>query len=160
MPGILAMTHAPVMFGYAKPVPVDVRNLNNPRIDGLKVALAGPASNLLLGAVCSVLLGLSARFLGETHALSQLFEAGILVNAVLAVFNLLPIPPLDGSWVLEHTLRGQAYNVFRAIRPYGMLILIGILFLPFVSNVLIGIPRAFVMGLDFQLANLVYGAFH
>jgi Zn-dependent protease len=157
LPGILAMTHAPVMFGYAKPVPVDVRNLKNPRIDGLKVALAGPASNLFLGTVCAVLFGVSAAYLGVEHAISRLFAAGILVNSVLAVFNLLPIPPLDGSWVLEHTLRGNAYNVFRAIRPYGMLILIAILFLPFVSDVLIGIPVGFVRGLYLDLSQLVYG---
>src|SRR5229473_3086972 len=119
LPGILAMTHAPVMFGYAKPVPVDVRNLRNPRIDGLKVALAGPASNLLLGTVCAALFGVSVAYLGAGHALSRLLYAGLSINAVLAMFNLLPIPPLDGSWVLEHTLRGNAYNVYRAVRPYG-----------------------------------------
>src|SRR5207302_6948033 len=128
-----------------------------PRIDGLKVALAGPLSNLLLGTVCAALLGLSAAYLGEGHALSRLLGAGVAVNAILAVFNLLPIPPLDGSWVLEHTLRGAAYNAYRAVRPYGMLILIAILVVPFVSDVLIGIPRGFVISHMLDLSNLVYG---
>jgi len=157
MPAILAFSHSPVMFGYAKPVPVDVRNLHNPRIDGLKVALAGPASNLLLGTVCALLFGASAAYLGVEHAVSRLLAAGIVVNSVLAVFNLLPIPPLDGSWVLEHTLRGNAYNVFRAIRPYGMILLLGILFVPFLSDFLIGIPVGFVRGLFLDLSQLVYG---
>ncbi len=157
MPAILALTHSPVLFGYAKPVPVDVRNLNNPRIDGLKVALAGPASNLLLGTACAALFGVSAAYLGIEHALSRLLAAGIVVNSVLAVFNLLPIPPLDGSWVLEHTLRGGAYNAYRAVRPYGMIILLAILFLPILSDVLIGIPVGFVRGLFLDLSQLVYG---
>jgi len=157
MPAILIFSHSPVMFGYAKPVPVDVRNLHNPRIDGLKVALAGPASNLLLGTVCALLFGASAAYLGVEHAVSRLLAAGIVVNSVLAVFNLLPIPPLDGSWVLEHTLRGNAYNVFRAIRPYGMILLLGILFVPFLSDFLIGIPVGFVRGLFLDLSQLVYG---
>jgi Zn-dependent protease len=157
MPAILAFTHSPILFGYAKPVPVDVRNLRNPRLDGLKVALAGPLSNLLLGTACAILFGVSAAYLGVEHALSRLLASGIVINSVLAVFNLLPIPPLDGSWVLEHTLRGQAYNVFRAIRPYGMLLLLAILFLPFLSDVLIGIPVSYVRGLFLDLSQLIYG---
>ena len=150
LPGILLLMHSPFLFGYAKPVPVDVRNLRHPRTDGIKVALAGPFSNLLLGLVCAIAFGLLRAFLGEEHALARLFLYGMLVNCILAVFNLLPVPPLDGSWLLDHTLRGSAYNFYRQIKPYGMLLLIGILLFPPVSNLLIRMP------VNFLLAGLLY----
>ena len=129
LPGLLFLGHSPFMFGYAKPVPVDARNLRHPRIDGIKVAIVGPLS----------------IFLGEGHALTRLLVYGIGINAILAVFNLIPVPPLDGSWILENTLRGSAYNAYRAVRPYGMFLILAIIFLPPVSAVLIGIPRGLLL---------------
>ena len=147
LPAILKLAGSPIMFGYAKPVPVDVRNLRNPRIDGIKVALAGPTSNILLGTVAAIAYYVSSHYLGQEHALSRLFEIGVLVNALLAVFNLLPVPPLDGSWLLDHTLHGEAYNAYRAFKPYGMLLIIGILLFRPVSDVVIGIPLSFVISI-------------
>jgi Zn-dependent protease len=146
LPGMLLLMHSPFLFGYAKPVPVDVRNLRHPRMDGIKVALAGPFSNLLLGFLCAIVFALAGSFLGN-HALVRLFLYGMQVNCVLAVFNLIPVPPLDGSWLLDHTLRGSAYNAYMKVRPYGMLILIAILLFPPISNLLIGTPVNFVLGL-------------
>jgi Zn-dependent protease len=156
LPGILIMLNSPFLFGYAKPVPVNVQNLRNPRIDGIKVALVGPFSNLFLALVCAVLLGLSARWVGMDHALTQLLGIGLTVNCVLAIFNLIPIPPLDGSWVLEHTLRGNAYNTYQQIRPYGMLLLIGILMFPPISSVLIRAPVTFVRDLFLNVSDSVF----
>jgi Zn-dependent protease len=156
LPGILIMLNSPFLFGYAKPVPVNVQNLRNPRIDGIKVALVGPFSNLFLALVCAVLLGLSARWVGMDHALTQLLGIGLTVNCVLAIFNLIPIPPLDGSWVLEHTLRGDAYNTYQQIRPYGMLLLIGILMFPPISSVLIRAPVTFVRDLFLNVSDSVF----
>ncbi len=155
LPGMLLLMNSPFLFGYAKPVPVNLNNLRNPRIDGIKVAVVGPFSNLFLALVCAVVLGISARFFGQNHALSQLFAIGVTVNCVLAIFNLLPVPPLDGSWVLEHSLRGQAYETYRSIRPFGMFLLIGILLFPPLSRMLIHAPVMFVMGLFYQVSNAV-----
>jgi Zn-dependent protease len=159
LPGILIMTNAPFLFGYAKPVPVDVRNLRNPRIDGIKVALAGPFSNILLGVLCAIAYGVARVFLGDEHALVRLFQLGMGVNCLLAVFNLIPVPPLDGSWLLDHTLRGAAYNAYRAIKPYGMLLLIGILLFPMLSYWLIQVPAGFVYALLHLVSNAVGNLF-
>ena len=147
LPGILILVQSPFLFGYAKPVPVDVQNLRNPRIDGIKVALAGPFSNILLGLMCAVVFGVVRHFLGDEHAFVRLFLYGMLVNCVLAVFNLIPVPPLDGSWLLDHTLRGSAYNAYMSVRPYGMLLLLAIMMFPPISNLLIRTPVNFVLGL-------------
>ena len=157
LPLILRLTGSPIMFGWAKPVPVDVRNLRNPRIDGIKVALAGPGSNLLLGTLAAIAYYVSATYLGDDHALSRLFQIGVFVNALLAVFNLIPVPPLDGSWLLDHTLRGEAYNAYRAFKPYGMLLIIGILLFKPVSNVLIGVPLSFVVGIMDSIGRTIVG---
>jgi len=159
LPGMLALLHSPFLFGYAKPVPVDPRNFRNPRIDGIKVALVGPFSNLFLATVSAVLLGVVARFVGTENALVTFLQLGVVVNCLLAVFNLIPVPPLDGSWLLEHTLRGAAYNAYRAVRPYGMLILIGILLFPPVSNLLIGAPVTYLSGALFDMSELIARSF-
>jgi Zn-dependent protease len=155
LPGILALMNTGFMFGYAKPVPVNVNNLHHPRTDGIKVAVAGPLSNLFLALVSSVLLALSVRWSGMESAPSQFFVIALTLNCVLAVFNLLPIPPLDGSWVLEHTLRGSAYETYRSIRPYGMLLLIGVIMIPPLSAVLIRAPVFFVRDQFLQVSELV-----
>ncbi|MGH7723899.1 MAG: site-2 protease family protein [Candidatus Eiseniibacteriota bacterium] len=155
LPGLLVLMNAPFLFGYAKPVPVDVRNLRNPRIDGLKVALVGPFSNLLLAFLCSIAFGLAIGYLGGDNAITRLFRYGLLVNCMLAIFNLLPVPPLDGSWILDHTLRGQAYETYRSLKPYGMLLLIGILLFPPVSHVLIRMPVNFVLSGFAQVSEAV-----
>jgi Zn-dependent protease len=158
MPGILYLLHSPFLFGYAKPVPVDPRNFRNPRIDGIKVALVGPFSNVFLGLVSAVLLGIVARFVGVENALVNLLKYFIGVNCLLAVFNLIPVPPLDGSWLLDHLLRGQAYNAYRAFKPYGMLVLIGILMFPPISGILIYTPWLFLSNAMFSVSDLILGA--
>lgn len=127
-----------IPFGWAKPVPVHVGRLNNPNDDHPKVAAAGPASNLLLAFFFSVLFGISAKVgLISGHAtgndlgsfLQTLFEAGILVNVVLAVFNLIPLPPLDGSWIVSRFLPPEPRANYENLRRHGMLIILGFILL-------------------------------
>jgi Zn-dependent protease len=130
LPGLLLLSHSPFLFGYAKPVPVNFRNLNHPRLDMVWVALAGPATNIVL----AMLVGLAFHSLPFVPAnaaqwtLDNLKNA-FLINIVLAIFNMLPIPPLDGGRVAVGLLpRVLAYPLSR-LEPYGMLILIGMLIL-------------------------------
>lgn len=123
LPGLLALTGAPV-FGWAKPVPVVKNRLNNPRFGMMAVAAAGPATNLVLAAVGAVALGLLARGIdGEPSGLFGLITASlysfILINIFLALFNLLPIPPFDGSHIVEGLLPPQAARAYEKLRPFG-----------------------------------------
>ncbi len=136
LPGLLLLMRAPFLFGYAKPVPVNFGALNNPRRDMIWVAAAGPATNILM-AVAAGLLAHLVVFVpasGAAWAMANL-ENAILVNVVLAVFNMLPLPPLDGGRVLTGLLPAPLAIPFARLERYGMAILLGLLFvLPLVGN--------------------------
>jgi Zn-dependent protease len=124
LPGLLALTGMPI-FGWAKPVPVNHRRLRHPRHGMMAVAAAGPATNLILAAVGAVLLGLLVRFVGEKAGPVEMFVAMnlnnfILINVFLALFNLLPVPPFDGSHIVEGVLPRHAARVYARFRPYGL----------------------------------------
>jgi Zn-dependent protease len=128
LPGLLLLSHAPFLFGYAKPVPVNFRALNHPRMDMVWVALAGPAINILLAALAAAgfhLLSLvpvnSAQWVADN------LKNALVINVVLAVFNMLPLPPLDGGRVAVGLLPDVLARPLSRLEPYGMLILIGIL---------------------------------
>jgi Zn-dependent protease len=130
LPAILLLSNSPFLFGYAKPVPVNFRALRHPRLDMVWVALAGPATNiaLALGAAAALhLLGLVPE-----NAAQWIFDNlknALVINVVLAVFNMLPLPPLDGGRVAVGLLPNALAIPLSRLEPYGMLILIGLLIL-------------------------------
>ena len=127
IPGMLLLLQAGFIFGYAKPVPINWKNLRHPKRDMALVAAAGPGANLLMaiGWALLIRLGLS---LGETGmALILMGVAGITINIILMVLNLLPLPPLDGGRVMTGLLPGPWAYQFSRIEPYGFFILIGLL---------------------------------
>jgi Zn-dependent protease len=130
LPGVLLLSHSPFLFGYAKPVPVNFRNLNHPRLDMVWVALAGPATNILLAlAAATAFHALPLVPADYAKWTADNLKNSLIINVVLAIFNMLPIPPLDGGRVAVGLLpRFLAYPLAR-LEPYGMLILIGALIL-------------------------------
>ncbi|MCS3725397.1 Zn-dependent protease [Bradyrhizobium betae] len=130
LPAMLLFAHSPFLFGYAKPVPVNYRNLNNPRVDMVWVALAGPGTNILLALAA----GLAAHALpwipaGSAQWIEDNLKNAILINAVLAVFNMMPIPPLDGGRVAVGLLPRPLALPLARLEPFGMMILIALLIL-------------------------------
>ena len=130
LPAMLLLAHSPFLFGYAKPVPVNFRALRNPRIDMVWVALAGPATNIAL-ALAAALAFHILGFLPANAAqwVADNLKNALLINVVLAVFNILPIPPLDGGRVAVGLLPRALGASLARLEPFGMLILIGILIL-------------------------------
>ena len=130
MPAILLLSHSPFLFGYAKPVPVTFRALRNPRIGMVLVALAGPATNILLAlAAAAAFHALAFAPANSAQWLADNLKNALVINVVLAVFNMLPIPPLDGGRVAVGLLPNVLAYPLSRLEPYGMLILIGILIL-------------------------------
>jgi Zn-dependent protease len=130
LPAMLLLSHSPFLFGYAKPVPVNFRNLRQPRIDMVWVALAGPATNIALALVAAAAFHLLA-FAPENAAqwIADNLKNALVINVVLAIFNMLPIPPLDGGRVAVGLLPNALAVPLSRLEPYGMLILIGLLIL-------------------------------
>jgi Zn-dependent protease len=134
LPVMLALLNSPFMIGWAKPVPVNPRKYRQYKAGDIRVSLAGIVVNLCLAAIATLLLIVVIHLSAAMPALRPSFEIvarmmqyGILINLVLAFFNLIPIPPLDGSHVMYHLLPPQLGMRYRELQRYGMLILIMLL---------------------------------
>ncbi len=130
LPAMLLFAHSPFLFGYAKPVPVNFRNLNNPKLDMVWVALAGPITNILLALAAGLALhALPWVPAGSAQWIFDNLKNALLINAVLAVFNMMPVPPLDGGRVAVGLLPRPLALPLARLEPFGMLILIALLIL-------------------------------
>jgi Zn-dependent protease len=130
LPAMLLLAGSPFLFGYARPVPVNFRALRNPRIDMVWVALAGPATNIALAFVAALAFHVIGYLPPEAAQwVADNLKNALVINVVLAVFNMLPIPPLDGGRVAVGLLPRFLAAPLARLEPVGMLILIGILIL-------------------------------
>ncbi len=158
LPAVLLLFHSPFLFGYAKPVPVNFEGLRNPRRDMVLVAVAGPLANLLMALFWTAILWLGAHLPGVIAYFAEPMElmgqAGIIINVVLFLFNLIPIPPLDGGRVAVGLLPPNASDILARIEPYGFIVLIVLLFSG-VLGLILGPPFVFIRDFFLHLGGLI-----
>ena len=157
LPGLLLVTGTGFIFGWAKPVPVDPRNFKNPLKDMAIVALAGPVSNLLMAVFWALItrLGVSIGAGAESISLPLIYTgvAGISINLVLALINLLPIPPLDGSRILTGILPSYWAWQYNRLERYGFIILLLLLYTKLLGAIL-AYPMFVAQKVFFSIAGL------
>lgn len=149
--GLYLATAGAFMFGYAKPVPVDFGNLRNPKSDMIWVALAGPAVNLAQALGWGILFYLFSSAPNESQFIEQVCKAGILVNVVMFVFNLFPLPPMDGGRILVGLLPMGAASTVVRIEPYGFFIVLALL----LAGIISALWMRPLMGLTYEFLDLL-----
>ncbi len=134
LPAFFLISNSPIMLAWAKPVPVNPGFFRNPKTGMMWVAIAGPATNFAIAIVLTLFLHLASGILPSilVHSLAM----GALMNIVLMVFNLMPIPPLDGSRIVARFLNGKALHNYRKLERFGIFIVFGLLYLGVISSIL------------------------
>ena len=146
IPLLLILSGSPFLVGYAKPVPVNFGRLRNPRIDSIWVALAGPGSNFIQALIWAVLLIILLGFGVDERFLLAVAQAGITWNLVLLVFNLFPLPPLDGGRILAGLLPARQSIAFGKLEPYGFFIVLALIFTGVIGSLWMEPLTAFFKG--------------
>ena len=139
VPLAMVLLQTGFVFGWAKPVPVNMRNLNSPRKDMAIVAAAGPISNLIMAIFWVFIFKLGSAVITDPNIAKGVIamgQAGIIINLILFIFNLLPIPPLDGSKVLSGIVPSSVSAIMDKIEPYGLFIVIGLLYFGVLNTII------------------------
>lgn len=155
IPGLLLLTFTGFVFGWAKPVPVDPRNFKNPRRDMAMVALAGPVSNIIMALLWALIARIGGLIAVEFITMPMIYMgiAGISINLVLALINLLPIPPLDGSRILTRFLPIRMAIQYDKLERWGFLIMLVLLYTK-VLGLILAYPMFIIQKAFFSIAGL------
>jgi len=154
IPGLLLISSTGFIFGWAKPVPVDTRNFKNPRKSMALVALAGPVSNLLMAIGWALIIRVGVMIEMEAISLPMILmgKAGISINLVLALINMIPIPPLDGSRIVTGILPSKWAWHYNRFERFGFILLLGLLWSGGLGYIL-GYPMYYAQQVFFTLAG-------
>src|SRR3989344_1405498 len=148
LPLFLFITRSPILIGWAKPVPYNPFNLKNPKTGAALIGIAGPLTNLLLAIIFGILIrifGVISNF--QNGILIEFFQVIVFINVLLAIFNLVPIPPLDGSKALFAILPNRYFGIQRFLEQYGIFLLIAFIMFgfPFITPI-IGLVYGLIVG--------------